>query len=301
MVTRGSSRYLLRKCVYLTLLVAVCATEETCNREKCPGPLRYYEELGCTPVYKNPGDCCAEKYDCSHLKELSKEKCYANGHVYEVGEALRDEDKNGCDIGCFCRIGNNGVASFICAAVDCGLIVPKDNCYNKRSHDRCCPGPYVCLEEGQKKPTCEVDGKIYEDGDYFQPESEPEKSCYCMEGYTGQNIEPFCRKPRCDPLFRRAPDVHQNCAPVFYIHQVPQKDCSIASRCQNANDTVIHNHDSTKSVSDAENDMCEFGNLKMHIGDELNQGTNYDSICVRCVCETPPVPTCRRLADNECQ
>lgn len=78
-------------------------SKENCDKTKCPGPLRYYQDLGCTPVYQNPGDCCAVEYDCSHLKNLSKDKCYANGHEYNIGDELRDEDKNPCDIGCTCR------------------------------------------------------------------------------------------------------------------------------------------------------------------------------------------------------
>lgn len=46
--------------------------------------------------------------------------------------------------------------------------------------------------------------------------------------------------------------------------------------------------------------MCKFGNIRMHIGDELNQATDYSSVCVKCVCEVPPVPTCQRLPDDEC-
>lgn len=50
----------------------------------------------------------------------------------------------------------------------------------------------------------------------------------------------------------------------------------------------------------AEDKVCKFGNMTMHIGDELDKGTNYDSLCVKCVCEVPPIPTCRRLPDSEC-
>lgn len=45
---------------------------------------------------------------------------------------------------------------------------------------------------------------------------------------------------------------------------------------------------------------CKFGNMTMLLGDELNQATDYNSVCVKCVCEVPPVPTCQRLSDEEC-
>ena len=46
--------------------------------------------------------------------------------------------------------------------------------------------------------------------------------------------------------------------------------------------------------------MCTFGHILMQVGDELNQGTDYSSVCVKCKCEVPPTPTCQRLPDNEC-
>ncbi|XP_054006378.1 kielin/chordin-like protein [Hylaeus anthracinus] len=297
----------VQKCVYLTFVVAVYAApkveKDDCDKSKCPGPVRYYEELGCTPVYKNPGDCCAEKYDCSSLKALSTNKCYVNGHEYSIGEKLKDEDANPCDILCSCRDGYDGVASFNCAVVDCPFSSPSPDCHFKPSHNDCCSGSEeICFKE-EERPTCEVDGKTYTYGDYFVPESEPDKECYCMEGYKGENIEPFCKKPNrphCSPLFRGASDVHRNCVPVFYSNQDPRTDCSVFSRCQNQNDTVIHNHDSTKSLVRSDEDMCKFGDMMMHVGDELNQGTDYDSVCVRCVCDVPPIPTCQRLPDDEC-
>lgn len=41
-------------------------------------------------------------------------------------------------------------------------------------------------ENSEDIPTCEVDGKIYKDGEYFKPAAEPNKNCYCAPGYTGK-------------------------------------------------------------------------------------------------------------------
>lgn len=79
--------------------------EEACDKTKCPGPLIYYDSIGCKPVYDNEGDCCATKYDCDHLNQRAKDKCYVNGKEYAIGEKLKDEDANPCDIGCVCRTG----------------------------------------------------------------------------------------------------------------------------------------------------------------------------------------------------
>lgn len=58
-------------------------------------------------MYENEGDCCAKKYNCDHLKERSKDKCYVNGKEYQIGEDLEPEDTNPCDINCSCKRGWN--------------------------------------------------------------------------------------------------------------------------------------------------------------------------------------------------
>ncbi|XP_076279961.1 uncharacterized protein LOC143208903 [Lasioglossum baleicum] len=292
------------KCVLLTLLVASCAAREICDKSKCPGPLRYYKELECKPVYKNPDDCCAETFDCSHLEKLSKNKCYVNGHEYSIGEKLRDEDANPCDVSCTCTEGfsEGRAAYFNCAAVDCGFLSPQENCFDRMSHDTCCPSTRVCLKEGEQRATCEVDGEVYYDGHPFTPKSDPDLDCNCLPGYTGQNVEPFCKKPNhrfCVPLFRSAEEIHSKCAPVFYSNQNLQKDCSYNTRCPTDDDTVVHNHDG-KSLSETdESKVCTFGNMTMHIGDTLKQGNTYESKCIKCKCEVPPFPTC--ILDTACE
>ncbi|XP_031841939.1 uncharacterized protein LOC116431101 [Nomia melanderi] len=296
-------RWSLTNFVLVTLLVASSAAREICDKSKCSGPLTYYKGLNCKPVYKNTNDCCPESFDCSHLKNLSEKKCYANGNEYSIGESLKDEDANACDIGCTCVEGyNGGLPYFSCAIVDCPFseIDVRENCFHKNTPDTCCATSLVCLKEGEKRATCEVDGKTYKEGEYFQPKSDSGLNCYCMPNYKGENVAPFCKKHHCRPLFRGADDVRQNCVPVFYVGQNPQTDCNIASRCQNENDTVISNHDAKAVVETDESKMCRFGNLTMYIGDELNQDTGYDSRCVKCVCEVPPFPTCMHRDDGEC-
>ncbi|XP_076279960.1 uncharacterized protein LOC143208902 isoform X2 [Lasioglossum baleicum] len=289
------------KCVLLTLLVASCAAREICDKSKCPGPLRYYKEIECKPVYKNPGDCCAETFDCSHLEKLSRNKCYVNGHEYSIGENLRDEDAGPCDMFCKCVKGypfsEDRTAQFNCVEVDCVFPPWKKDCFNKRTDDTvCCGFTQVCLTEEQKRVTCEVDGEVYHDGHGFSPKSDRDLVCTCMPGYTGQNVEPFCKKktPRyyCGLLFRNADAIHNKCAPVFYSYQDVQKECNYQSRCPTDDDTVVHNHDG-KSLSETdESKVCTFGNMKMHIGDTLKEGNTFETKCIKCKCEVPPFPTC---------
>ncbi|CAK9830636.1 hypothetical protein ANTRET_LOCUS7773 [Anthophora retusa] len=303
MARRDNLCSIVEKCVFMTFLVAVhVAGREICDKTKCPGPLEYYEALRCTPVYEKPGDCCATEYDCSILKNIKDDKCYANNNEYNVGDELKSEDANPCDIGCRCVSHDGGTPRFVCAAVDCFFLPESPNCYQRYQTDRCC-AEVICPKEGEKRATCEVDGETYLDGEQFSVKSDPSLRCTCLPGYKGENIKPFCSKLKrsyCTPLLRTPDVVMRKCAPVFYSNQNPQTDCNVFSRCQNANDIVIHNHDSTKSVSEQESKMCQFGNLTMHIGDELNQGHDYDSACVKCVCEVPPIPTCQRLPDDVC-
>lgn len=269
--------------------------------------MRYYKDLGCKPVYEKEGDCCAVRYDCDHFKARSKDKCYVNGFEYSIGEQLKDEHRNPCDLGCICLKGRDDIASFVCAQVDC-FFDPEGtspNCYYKRTPNQCCPGQKVCLDDIESRPKCMVGDELYYDGEYFQVRSDPDLSCYCQPGYTGENVEPFCKKPNrpyCTADFSSAYNVHNNCTPVFYSSQPPQTSCNLSWRCQNFNDTVIHNHDEIIGKSSEEDDKmtCKFGNLTMHLGDELNQGTDYSSVCVKCLCEVPPVPTCQHLPDKEC-
>ncbi|XP_057328661.1 kielin/chordin-like protein [Microplitis mediator] len=282
-----------------TFLIGIIA-DEVCDKSKCPGPLAYYESLNCKPVYESSGDCCAIKYDCNNLNERSKKKCYVNNKTYEIGDKLKEEDANPCDVGCSCTEGHDGIAVFNCATVNCFQGPVKPGCYRDNSPVECCPGNEACPETPKDRVTCQVDGKEYKEGEYFEVESDSDLNCVCHPGYKGQNVEPFCVKPKhpyCSPDFRHASDVFNKCAPVYYSSQSPQTSCSVFSRCQNDKDVVIKMNSSSEANQDF---TCEFGDLKMNQGDELNQATDYNSVCVKCVCEVGPVPTCQRLPDDEC-
>ncbi|XP_008543501.1 kielin/chordin-like protein [Microplitis demolitor] len=286
--------------LYLSFTVLNILADGECDPSTCPGPLQYYKDLKCKPIYKTPDSCCPYKFDCDHLKSRPKEKCIVNDHEYAIGDSLKDEDANPCDISCTCD-ETLGVAQFSCAEVDCpedGYV--NETCYSRQNAADCCGGEIVCPENPEDRPTCEVDGKIYKDGEFFKPSSEPNKNCYCGPGYTGQNIEPFCKTNayECGAELHHAYEIHNDCVPTYYNSQSPQTDCSVAYRCQNDKDEVIKR---LKTPEDPEMDVtCKFGNLIMNYGDELNQATGYSSVCVKCVCEVGPVPTCQRLPDSEC-
>ncbi|KAL2745687.1 kielin/chordin-like protein [Vespula maculifrons] len=292
MTTRCDFRFLIEKCAFLFLVIIVSTyAKKACNQSNCSGPLKYYESLGCKPVYANKFDCCAVRYNCDHLKLRSKNKCYVNGKEYSIGEKLKEEDRNACDKGCFCAEGSDGFASFRCAIVDCPRIRYPSNCYLKHSPSQCCGGPKVCLDDIKQRPKCNISGEIYYDGERFVVDSDPDLRCYCQPGYQGKNVEPFCKKPNrpyCSQDFRNPRVVYENCAPVYYYGQSLHKDCNFSTRCQNANDTVIRDVGPGRD----ESLMCMFGNLKMHVGDKLSQPVNTFRP-MKCLCEVPPVVTCQ--------
>lgn len=83
-----------------------------CDIKRCPGPLPFYKDLNCTLIY-NDGDCCAWRYDCDHMHEKIRERyseksfCYANGHKYEIGEKMKEEDETHCRKNCMCSRTND--------------------------------------------------------------------------------------------------------------------------------------------------------------------------------------------------
>ncbi|XP_026670640.1 uncharacterized protein LOC113464541 [Ceratina calcarata] len=128
----------------LILVTAYVADREICDETKCPGPLRYYKDLGCAPIYKNPDDCCATAYNCSFLNNLSKDKCYLNGNEYSLGEKLRKEDANRCDLACTCESHQNQTANFWCVYLHCAFF-ERNHCFYRHNHEKCCP-ELICRE-----------------------------------------------------------------------------------------------------------------------------------------------------------
>jgi hypothetical protein len=260
-------------------------------------------------VFTKEGDCCPIKYDCSHLERRSSDKCYVNGHEYSVGDMIKEEDgARKCDFECRCdRYDKVRILCFYVGLAIDGLR-PKDGCFSMRKvTDGRCYDEEVC--RGQNLVTCVVNGNTYIQGESFYPEQKPGLSCLCMEGFKGEFVEPFCKKVVCATELRHSDEIKSKCAPIYVNTQSPVTSCNGYFRCQNDKDKVIKasgeasgEDKSDKSVSDEKSaDMkCAFGNMLMNVGDELNQGTDYNSVCVKCVCEVPPTPTCRRLSDSEC-
>ncbi|XP_044021316.1 uncharacterized protein LOC122861173 [Aphidius gifuensis] len=279
------------------------ATETVCDKSTCQGPLKHYESIGCKPVYHKEDDCCAYKYNCDHINDRKVDKCYLAGHEYNIREKIREEDRNPCDIGCTCLKTDRG-ATFNCAIVDC-FSRAGPGCYNRRNATQCCPGKSICPKTPEERPTCEVNGKVYLDGQYFKFEN---ANCYCGPGWSGKNIAPFCHTPTqdtCGVERRRGIEIKNYCAPVYYHGQNLQTSCSVAFRCENSRDVIIKNEEekinenNDSKYHDSEL-KCKFGNMTLDIGDTLKPATDYSSVCVECTCEVPPLLTCQELSHEKC-
>lgn len=67
--------------------------------------MAFYKSIGCKPVDITYVNGCAYQYNCDKVKSLPFNKCYVNVNStsYNVGEPLKDEDANPCDIDCKCQ------------------------------------------------------------------------------------------------------------------------------------------------------------------------------------------------------
>ncbi|XP_044001672.1 uncharacterized protein LOC122847878 [Aphidius gifuensis] len=288
--------------IVICLVVVKSVSSADCDPKECQGPIKYYEAAGCKPIYRQPGDCCAYKYDCDHLKLLSNDKCYVGGVEYNVGDELRKEDALPCNIGCRCTKENDSAARFICAQINCPFLdeeeeEPGPECYRQKKGTSCCPEPkIICPKTPEERPTCNVNGKIYVDGHFFKADG---KSCDCGPNYVGENIEPFCapitKQDPCGLELHRSYEMKNNCPPIFYIDQEPQTYCPVAFRCATPQDVIIKAEESQANVSDLK---CSFGNSTLQIGDSLKPSVGDE--CLVCTCQVPPAVTCKYLPQKIC-
>lgn len=71
----------------------------------------HYDELGCTPVYANPHDCCPTHYSCNAFESRKNgRKCYFAGTEYSPGQRVNEmRMKSPCYQKCKC----DGVGRYI--------------------------------------------------------------------------------------------------------------------------------------------------------------------------------------------
>ncbi|KYN32436.1 hypothetical protein ALC56_13293 [Trachymyrmex septentrionalis] len=288
-----STRICVQLCVFVAFVTVAVADNR--NISECPGPLTYYKDLGCTPIYNNK-DICPKSFNCNHIKLRSRDNCYINGHVYNSNELLNPNDSNVCDISCICKLSfiQNQIAAFQCLEYQCTRIEIHDGCYLREEPTNCCKNQQeICPVRMNNIPICRVNGHAYMDGESFTVDEEPDLICNCLPGYKGENVPPFCIKlnhsPCLHPAFSHNDYFRQNCAPVFNDY-IEKNMCYVAMLCHTPGDIVISNR--LPFIMNDYINMCIFGNLLMQIGDRLQPSPEYMVESIDCTCEVPPVLTC---------
>ncbi|XP_011156600.1 uncharacterized protein LOC105193732 [Solenopsis invicta] len=305
------TRICVEVCVYVVFgVIAVAAIfEDKHSGSKCPGPVSYYEALECTPVYNQGSNSCANEYLCDHIETRSSDKCYINGHEYNLYHYLNNEDAYlVCDAMCTCEPGHNRdeIAAFECFDEDCPTVIAKDDCYLWNDPFKCCGDPQnICSEEWETRYKCNVNGKIYLEGEYFYVDQESDLTCVCQSGYKGNNIPPFCVRTNhtacAHPAFSHINHLKKKCAPIYFYDEFSKKKCYMNMICQNADDVVIPKSEFGSSDTLERGSKCQFGNLTMQVGDKLKRSTQYSTICIACICEVPPVLTCELQSQDICK
>ncbi|XP_017772232.1 PREDICTED: uncharacterized protein LOC108559444 [Nicrophorus vespilloides] len=257
--------------------IAVIQAQEICDHL---GTLPY-EEIGCTPTLGPNG--CPKSFDCSHY-EVPSDGCIFKGQTYQNRESINGT--NPCNVGCFCNAEESFEPTIICAAIGCHWNVYND-CYRVHDLDLCCPTDQIC-PPFDDLGTCQVDGKTYKEGEYFQPEGQC-LNCVCQKGFIGEFVEPFCRRVNCDLELRFAKQIAEGCAPA-YTRTADALCCPIDYICPSNTLSISAVEDSTVSE-----DKCIYGQLEFNINDVLNLTYNrYNQQKVaECSCILPPHLTCR--------
>ncbi|XP_018313792.1 uncharacterized protein [Mycetomoellerius zeteki] len=297
----GCTRVCVQLCVYVAFVAAIVAVDQ--DTSECLGPLTYYKDLGCTPIYDDE-DNCPKRFNCNHIKQRSRDKCYINGRTYNPNQFLNSKDSNVCDVSCICKLSlsKNQIAAFHCVDhFKCTEIEVKDSCYIRQNPTTCCKNlTEICPVRMEDIPVCDVNGHMYRDGEYFVVNEEPDLICICQPEYKGKNIPPFCIKPKhspcLHPAFSHNDYFRRNCAPVFNDH-AEKNTCYKTMLCHVPDDVVIPSR--LPFIMDNYANMCIFGNLLMQIGDRLQPFSEYIN-CVDCICEVPPVLTCVYIPRDNC-
>lgn len=245
-------------------------------------------------------------FDCEPVESRDPKKCYFQGKVLDVGDAVDDSLLGGsCSGACHCVD-----KKFNCAQINCPENFgprPELGCVRQYSNDKCCSTGTVCGEfliqpigiviellfswnlladEAKKLVSCDFEGKTYKEGERMQPQDHKCHKCICTKDFDGSkpvDENKDCVKISCNIELLEAESVRDGCIPSYHKDSC----CPYSWRCPSKYDAIIPgNHDEPK---DPKSPKCKFGNLSLEIGDSLSAD---DSSCSKCACNNPPMADC---------
>lgn len=266
------------------------------------GPIRFYEDMFCQPVYLKNDNCCPLKYDCSEvLKYNVSDHCFDNGKISKINETVIDavvwNGKN-----CYCRENIGRDATTICRESKC----PKPefpflvaNCYLKYSQ-RECGNKVVC----PKHPAnCTINGKVVKEGDVVMIPGNPFRECSCqMKMKNGEKVaNPFCvdRITFCksESFFRKILIEHR--APLYSSQSFdsPQESCPASVKVYKEGDFLVEKDLITEFGN------CTFGPLTVPLSWRLNRYNPVQNTfsCATCRCLMPPSLACKKMPLADCE
>ncbi|XP_011554772.3 uncharacterized protein LOC105385999 [Plutella xylostella] len=271
----------------LVVLLLLCAGGAYSDMSQDCDMAAFYLELGCTPSAAD-NSTCPQAFTCPDLHP-DPTMCYYRGVAYKDGAMIPESlVRNPCSMYCSCSL-RDVTPQFHCVAVDCPEFFnsdEKEQCIYTYQPMECCPTAKVCGKDAiANLSTCEVDGKVYLEGQTFK---KSHKTCVCSAQWNGSTDNPAdCREVNCGIEIHYQDKLMNRCAPVF----VNARSCPFTFECQTPKSKIIRGLNVRAADSE-----CVFGNMTLAIGDELVA----DEPCTICTCQVPPFVTCikKTACDN---
>ncbi|XP_046660085.1 kielin/chordin-like protein [Homalodisca vitripennis] len=259
----------------------------------------FYRKLKCTPEM-TPGSSCPASYKCDYLLNRDKEMCYLFGREYAIDSVVsrnKVDFETPCIESCTCIKSDEG-AKFWCqlgrGLSECEPLPQECRRHVFEESFSCCKKSFVTCDKvsdptHRKDVKCIYNNKTYSEGERFFPTSDVTcTQCICADGFNGSIASPFCAPTDC-PLELWGDTPHrltQGCIPVYLS---AQGCCPVMFRCPNSTDSIVK---AEKTPSDREELTCNFGHLKMNVGDKISPWADHSD--VECRCDIPPMPICTK-------
>ncbi|KAK4884310.1 hypothetical protein RN001_000581 [Aquatica leii] len=270
--------------IFLSLILSSYALLTNGKCTECLIPTLVYEDLNCTPKYSDSNQCCPLEYDCSNIYNRPKDTCHLRGKFYQPGDIPNKEDVAGFCEHALCECGQKGIFKCIVASDSCAEFwVPnfiKPGCYLTHEQNRCCHVDQKCPPFDEDAAKCEVEDKLYKEGEKFEHPSKKCTKCICNKGFTGKLDNSFCQRHNCTTELLWSESINNYCAPAYLRWEdcCPRKwICPL--------ETGTYALPST--LPPADSPKCKFGDKTMVLGEK------YTHERQTCECIIPPYLTCK--------